>query len=59
LKETWNVLGIVGYRFRSKKSENLSINLFAGYRYLYARYKKVAELEVAIKGPLIGIALEF
>jgi hypothetical protein len=59
LKETWNVLGIVGYRFRPKKHKNLAINLFAGYRYLYARYKKVAELEVAVKGPLIGIGFEF
>lgn len=41
LKETWNILGRVGYR------------------YLYVRYKKVAELEIAVKGPIIGVAFEF
>ena len=59
LKETWNILGRVGYRFKPRKSKNLTINFFAGYRYLYARYKKVAELEIAVKGPLIGVAFEF
>ena len=57
LEKTWNALGIVGYRFRPTKS--LAINVFAGYRYLYVQYKKIAKLKVSIRGPLIGVALEF
>ena len=39
--------------------ENLNINVFAGYRYLYIDLKRAAEIEVAIKGALLGVALEF
>ena len=57
LEKTWNALGIVGYRFRPTKS--LAINVFAGYRYLYVQYKKIAKIKVSIRGPLIGVAFHF
>jgi hypothetical protein len=57
LKQTWNFRGIVGYRFKPRK--NLDINLFAGYRYLSIEYEKDATIDVDLKGPLLGIALEF
>jgi hypothetical protein len=57
LKQTYNVVGAVGWRFRPK--QNVPINVFAGYRYLYVDYEKVAELEVSIQGPFVGLAFEF
>ena len=57
VKRTWNAVALVGYRFKPK--ENLHINVFAGYRYLDIHYKEVAEIEVAIKGAFLGLALEF
>ncbi len=57
LEQTWNFLGLVGYRFKPRK--NLDINIFAGYRYLSIEYQKVAAIDVDIKGPLLGVALEF
>ena len=58
LKETYNVTGALGYRW---KGWGVSWNVFAGYRYLYIHYKdsNVAELRVAIKGPFVGIGVEF
>jgi hypothetical protein len=57
VETTYDVFALVGYRFKPR--ENLDINVFAGYRYLYIDYKSVAELEVAIKGAFLGVALEF
>jgi hypothetical protein len=57
LKQTYNAVGLVGWRFKPK--QDLSINVFAGYRYLYVDYEKVAELEVSIQGPVVGLAFEF
>jgi hypothetical protein len=57
LKRTYNALALVGYRF--KPGQNLNINVFAGYRYLYIHYEKVAEIEVALKGAFLGLAFEF
>lgn len=57
LKTTWDALGVIGYRYRP--TECLTVNVFAGYRYLYIDYKKVAELKVSVRGPLIGVALHF
>jgi hypothetical protein len=56
LKETYNVGGFLGYRF---EIHGVSSNVFAGYRYLYIDFEKKAELEIAIKGPLVGIGFEF
>jgi hypothetical protein len=57
LEQTWNFLALAGYRFKPRK--NLDINVFAGYRYLSIEYKKVAAINVDLKGPLLGVALEF
>jgi hypothetical protein len=57
LEQTWNFMALVGYRFKPRK--NLDINVFAGYRYLDIHYEEVAEIEVAIKGAFLGVALEF
>ncbi len=57
VKRTYDAVALVGYRFKPR--ENLDINVFAGYRYLYIHYKAVAEIKVAIKGAFIGLAFEF
>jgi hypothetical protein len=57
LEQTWNFLAVAGYRFKPRK--NLNINVFAGYRYLSIEYEKVATIDVDLKGPLLGVALEF
>jgi len=57
LKQTYNALGAVGWRFKSRQDH--AIYVFAGYRYLYVHYEKVADLKVTIKGPLVGLAFEF
>jgi hypothetical protein len=57
LEQTWNFLALAGYRFKPRK--NLDINVFAGYRYLSIEYEKVAAINVDLKGPLLGVALEF
>lgn len=37
----------------------LNINVYAGYRFLHVEYKKIAEIDVDIKGPFLGLAFEF
>jgi hypothetical protein len=37
----------------------LNINVYAGYRFLHIDYKKIAKIEVDIKGPFVGLAFEF
>jgi hypothetical protein len=55
--ETYNLAGTVGYRFMLG---GVRSNVFAGYRYLYIDYQKSAnELEVTLKGPILGIGFEF
>ena len=56
LDETYNAMGLVGWRF--KPTPNLNINVYAGYRFLYIDYKKIAKIEVDIKGPFVGLAFE-
>jgi hypothetical protein len=57
VKRTYDVVGLLGYRF--KPLEKLNINVFAGYRYLYLHYEKVAEIELTAKGAIVGLAFEF
>jgi hypothetical protein len=57
LEETYNAVGLVGWRFKPKPY--LNINVYAGYRFLHIDYKKIAEIEVDIKGPFVGLAFEF
>ncbi len=57
LDETYNAMGLVGWRFKPKPY--LNINVYAGYRFLHIDYKKIAEIEVDIKGPFVGLAFEF
>jgi hypothetical protein len=33
--------------------------VYAGYRFLHIDYKKIAEIEVDIKRPFVGVAFEF
>jgi hypothetical protein len=57
LDETYNAMGLVGWRFKPKPY--LNINVYAGYRFLHIDYKKMVEIEVDIKGPFVGLAFEF
>jgi hypothetical protein len=56
LKYTFNLLGVVGYRF---DLGGVDTHVFAGGRYLYIDYEKTASLEVAIRGPILGIGFAF
>jgi hypothetical protein len=59
LKNTYNFTGLLGYRWKAWKGAYW--NAFAGYRYLDIHYdnSNKGELEVAIKGPLVGIGIQF
>jgi hypothetical protein len=57
VKSTYEAIGTVAFRF---KTWDVSSKVFAGYRYLYIDYdKKDTALKVSIKGPLIGVGVEF
>jgi len=57
VKSTYEAIGTVAFRF---KTWDVSSKVFAGYRYLYIDYdKKDTALELTIKGPLIGVGVEF
>lgn len=56
VKRTWNALGVVGYRF---KMGDTTTHVFAGYRYLHAKYEKTIKLRASVRGPLAGIGWEF
>jgi hypothetical protein len=56
VKETYQGIAALGYRFTMW---NKPATLFAGYRYLHLRYEKTVELDLDLKGPLIGIGWEF
>jgi hypothetical protein len=48
---------MVGYHF---KIGDVSSQLFAGYRYLHLNYEDdPLKVEVDVKGPLVGIGVEF
>ena len=54
---TYQFIGVVGYRF---KMWDVSSKVFAGYRYLHIDYeKRNVDLQLDIKGPLLGIGWEF
>lgn len=57
LEKTWNAMALVGYRHKLR--EDVYINVFVGYRHLYAQYKKIAKIKVTVKGPLLGVAFHF
>ena len=56
VNETYQIFGGLGYKF---KMGDTIAKVFAGYRYLHVDYEKEVELEVTIKGPLIGFGFEF
>jgi opacity protein-like surface antigen len=57
VQSTYQAVGTVAYRF---KTWDVSSKVFAGYRYMYIDYDKKNEaLKVSIKGPLIGVGVEF
>jgi hypothetical protein len=57
VQSTYQAVGTVAYRF---KTWDVSSKVFAGYRYMYIDYDKKDEaLKVSIKGPLIGVGVEF
>ena len=54
---TYQGIGLLGYHF---KMMDLSSQVFAGYRYLKIHYdENPLDIEVAIKGPLFGIGIDF
>jgi hypothetical protein len=56
VKETWNLLGAVAYRFHIGE---VPTKVFVGYRYLRVRYEYRAKVRATIRGPLAGMAFEF
>ena len=56
MQTTWQGIGTLAYHF---KISNLHTKAFVGYRYLYLHYKKEADIKVSVKGPLVGIGIEF
>jgi hypothetical protein len=56
--ETWNLLGLIGYRFRGW---GIGWNIQAGYRYLRLMdlRKKGVDLEIDVHGPISVFAIEF
>jgi hypothetical protein len=57
VKSTYEAIGTVAFRF---KTWDVSSKVFAGYRFLHVDYdKKDTALELSIKGPLIGVGVEF
>jgi hypothetical protein len=57
VNEIYDFVGDVGYRFTMW---DVSSKVFAGYRYLYVDYEKdPVKLDVAVKGPFVGIGWEF
>ena len=57
MRKTYEFIGLVGYRF---KMWDVSSKVFAGYRYLHIDYhKRGVDLQVNVKGPLLGIGWEF
>jgi hypothetical protein len=57
VKETWNTLGVISYRFQMR---GVSSHVFAGYRYLRVRYESnKVQLRATVRGPLVGIGWDF
>jgi hypothetical protein len=57
VNRTWQGIGLVGYHFKIK---NTPSQVFAGYRYLHVDLENdPIELEVDVKGPLLGFGVEF
>ena len=57
VNETWQGIALLGYQF---KMGDVASVAFAGYRYLHIEYEDgPLELEVDVKGPLVGIGWEF
>jgi hypothetical protein len=57
VNETWQGLGLLGYHFKIKKTPS---QVFVGYRYLHIDYEDdPLQIEVDVKGPLVGFGVEF
>lgn len=57
VNRTWQGIGLVGYHFKIK---NTPSQVFVGYRYTHVDLEKdPIEIEVDIKGPLMGFGVEF
>jgi len=57
VNNTWQGLGLLGYHFKIK---NIPSQVFVGYRYLHLDYEDdPLELEIDVKGPLVGFGFEF
>ncbi len=57
VESTYRAYGTVAYRF---KTWDVSSKVFVGYKYLYINYdKKDLRLELSVKGPLVGVGVEF
>ena len=57
VNKTWQGIGLLGYHF---KMGGVSSQAYAGYRYLNLDYEDdPLEIELVVKGPLVGIGWEF
>jgi hypothetical protein len=57
VNRTWQGVGLLGYHF---KMRDVSSQVFVGYRYLHVDIEKdPIEIEVDVKGPLVGFGVEF
>jgi hypothetical protein len=57
VNKTYQFFGLVGYHFKIKDTHS---QVFAGYRYLHLDYEDdPLEINVDVKGPLIGFGVEF
>jgi hypothetical protein len=55
--KTWQFMGAVNYHFKIK---DVASHVVVGYRYLYLDLEnKTLEVEVDIRGPLVGFGVEF
>ena len=57
VNRTWQGIGLLGYHF---KMGDVPSQVFVGYRYLHVDLENdPIELEVDVKGPLVGFGFEF
>jgi hypothetical protein len=56
VRETGNVIGKIGYRF---KIGSVPSNVYVGYRYLHLEHDEELDIHADVRGPLVGIGFEF
>ena len=57
VKNTYQAVGTLAYHFKRGK---LASKVYAGYRYLHIEYDdQLLDIQVAVRGPLVGIGFDF